>query len=84
MAARPDETDSASSGAAELDRLEHIRLANDWSYRELSDDMRRVNVDVPDKTLHSLLKNRPNPYDRTLYKIRQYLTIIENEKRATA
>jgi hypothetical protein len=74
MGAKPARIDSASSGSAELDRLEAIRLDQDWSYRELAADMRRARIVVSDKTLQSLLRYRPKrPYDRTLHKIRKYL-----------
>lgn len=60
-----------------VDRLNELRLTNDWSFRELAADIERVTgFVVSAQTLQPVLTapadERPKPYDRTVYKIRQY------------
>lgn len=71
---------SAASGTKELDQLDELRLEKNWSYRGLAEDMRRVGFYVNGKTLQSLLKYRPKPYDRTLHRVRQYLAVLAGER----
>jgi len=64
-----------------IDRLDALRLANDWSFRQLSSDMERVGVVLSAQTLHQVLADRETkPYDRTLYKIRKYLEHLDAER----
>jgi hypothetical protein len=66
-----------------LDRLVALRLAKDWSFRQLSSDMARVGVTCSAQTLHQVLMDRATkPYDRTLHKIRVYLEALKNERSA--
>lgn len=61
-----------------LDRLDALRLAKDWSFRQLSADMARVGISASSQTLHQVLTDRESkPYDRTLYKIRKYFEVID-------
>ncbi len=72
MAVKHSRVDSTAPRA--LDELDQIRLDNDWSYRELSEDMTRAGCPVADKTLQTMLRRRTRqPWDRTLHKIRRYL-----------
>jgi transcriptional regulator with XRE-family HTH domain len=83
-------TAGSKDGAGDLvERLDQMRLANDWSYRQLADAMQHAGVGVSSQTLHQLLTDRSiQPFDRTLYKIRQFLDVLDREsprrKRATA
>jgi hypothetical protein len=66
-----------------LDRIVALRLAKDWSFRQLSSDMARVGVTCSAQTLHQVLMDRATkPYDRTLHKIRVYLEALKNEERS--
>jgi hypothetical protein len=72
---------TGSLDSAALVRLDALRLANDWSFRQLSSDMQRVGVIVSAQTLHQLLTDRDaKPYDRTLYKIRKYFEALDAER----
>lgn len=64
-----------------LDRLAALRLARDWSFRELATDMERVTgFEISHGTLQSMLSaaatDRSKPYDRTINKIRLYLAEV--------
>jgi hypothetical protein len=75
-------TGNVDSGAA-LDRLDALRLANDWSFRQLSADMERVGIILSAQTLHQLLTDRDaKPYDRTLYKVTQYFEQLDAKRPA--
>jgi hypothetical protein len=64
-----------------IDRLDALRLANDWSFRQLSSEMERVGVLVSAQTLHQVLADRQaKPYDRTLYKIRKYFEHLDADR----
>jgi hypothetical protein len=80
MSPRTSSPDSGISATELLDRLEQLRLDKDWSYRQLSEDMRRAGYVLPAGTLHQLLEDRPNAYKRTLHKIRKYLASLEQQK----
>jgi hypothetical protein len=91
MAVKTTPVDSANEL---FDRLNDLRLARDWSYRQLANDIRRVTgFVVSAQTLQPVLTaapdDRPKPYDRTVHKIRLYLAQIEQstkpaKRRATA
>lgn len=88
MAPKTAPVDSADWSTL-LDQLNELRLSRDWSYRQLADDITAVTgFDISAQTLQPLLSvashERSKPYDRTLYKIRQYLAALEEGKRATA
>lgn len=56
--------------------LNNVRLAEDWTFDQLADDMDAEGYPVNVRTLHYLIRTMPkdaNPQDRTLYKIRKYL-----------
>ena len=62
----------------ELQELDRIRLAHDWSWSELAEQMSAASFPVAMRTLHYLVKGTKgthahDPNDRTLHKIRQYL-----------
>ena len=77
MAVKTGHVDSEDA----IDRLDALRLANDWSFRQLSADMERVGVTMSAQTLHQLLADRDvKPYDRTLYKIRKYFEQLDAER----
>lgn len=64
------------------EQLDALRLANDWSFRQLSADMARAGVKASAQTLHQVLTDRTSkPYDRTLHKIRLYLADLKDEAR---
>lgn len=71
----------------EFAELEAYRLEHDLSWPALAVDMaERVGVEISPRTLHYLCKRLPedgHALDRTLYKIRKYLTHVrELETRA--
>lgn len=81
MVVKPVQTDSA---ADLLDRLNTVRLARDWSYRQLADDIERVTgLEISAQTLQPLLsvprEERAQPYDRTVYKIREYFKALDKK-----
>ena len=83
MAAKPDRNDSEPVDL--LDQLNDVRLARDWSYRQLSDDIERATgFVISAQTLQPLLsvrrEERAKPFDRTLHKIREYLNAVRDEK----
>jgi hypothetical protein len=71
---------SSPSPALLLAKLDAIRLDRDWSMRELAIEMDRQGCGISPRTLHYLLRDKPNtkPFDRTLHKIRVYLTHVRN------
>jgi transcriptional regulator with XRE-family HTH domain len=75
MAVRTEQHGRADATRDPVGELDALRLQNDWSYRELAADMKRVaDVILSPATLHQILADRSiQPFDRTLYKIRQYL-----------
>jgi len=77
MAAKTGSLDSTDA----IDRLDALRLENDWSFRELSSEMERAGVILSAQTLHQLLADRDvKPYDRTLYKIRKYFDQLDGKR----
>ena len=75
---------SLSPLAADLHKLNAIRLARDWSMRELSNHMTARGFKVSTRVLHYLLTNPDpahRPYDRTQYKIREYLAHVRRQDR---
>jgi hypothetical protein len=71
-------------GADIVERLDAVRLSNDWSFRQLSAEMERVGITLSAQTLHQLLTDREaKPYDRTLHKVRRYLDERKSAKRST-
>lgn len=79
MAVRTGRVDSADA----LERLDALRLANDWSFRQLSADMARIGVALSAQTLHQLLTDPTvKPYDRTLHKVRVYLDALTPKRKA--
>lgn len=86
MAVKPAPIDT---DAALLDRLNEVRLSQDWSYRQLADDIARVTgLMMSAQTLQPLLSvpegERSKPYDRTLYKIRKYFEQLDSVGRQHA
>ncbi len=82
MGAQPVRTDSEARTL--LDQLDDVRLARDWSYRQLADDIARLTPFVVSaQTLQPLLTRRAErpgrPYDRTLHKVRLYLAALAGE-----
>lgn len=82
MAAKPAHVDRDTTIL--LDRLNDVRLARDWSYRQLAEDMARVTgFVISHATIQPLLSEAPphraKPYDRTLHKIRRYLETLSAE-----
>jgi hypothetical protein len=72
-----------------LEQLNAIRLRNDWSYRQLADDIKRVSTyEISAQTLQPMLSGsrdeRPKPYDRTIFKIREYLRLAAATKATAA
>jgi hypothetical protein len=57
------------------------RLAHDWTWQQLADDVHdRAGIQISARTLHYLTKHDDvHARDRTLHKIRQYLAAIEHE-----
>lgn len=86
MAVKTERIDRA---ADPLDRLNDVRLARDWSYRQLADDITRVTgFAISAATLQPLLgvprDHRPKPFDRTLNKIRRYLDALPAQPKQAA
>jgi transcriptional regulator with XRE-family HTH domain len=89
MAARTGHAGTKDSTADLVERLDQVRLANDWTYRELAAAMQREGVGLSSQTLHQLLSDRSSqPFDRTVHKIREFLATVERtvprRKRASA
>ncbi len=60
----------------ECAELDAYRLARDWTFQQLSDAMREIDINLAPRTLHYILKRAPvghRPLDRTLYKINLFL-----------
>jgi hypothetical protein len=79
---------SVETGPDLFDQLNAVRLSRDWSYRELAADIKEVTgFVVSAQTLQPLLsapaEDRGKPYDRTLHKIRCYLTAIAEPAKPT-
>lgn len=75
--------------SALVDELNALRLARDWSYRELAADVARVTgLAISFQTLQPLLAKpaaeRAKPYDRTIHKIRLYLASVLNDSQPAA
>jgi len=61
----------------ECRQLEAYRLAKDFNWEQLSASMKRRRTQIPPRTLEYLCKRAPEgscPRDRTLWKIRIYLS----------
>jgi len=71
---------------AVLEDLNEIRLRNDWSIRELAAAMSAAGFHLSARTLYALLKDREShePYDRTLYKVEQYVSQCHERDRRSA
>lgn len=69
-----------------LEDLNEIRLRNDWSIRELAAAMVAAGYHLSSRTLYMLLKDREThePYDRTLYKVEQYVADCQERDRRSA
>ena len=65
----------------ELAQLDERRLAHDWTWQQLADDMaERAAVVIAPRTLHYLIKHvEAHARDRTLHKIRKYIATIDAE-----
>lgn len=73
----------------EFAELDALRLDRDWTWLELSNDMKRIiGAEVSPRTLHFLCRRLPvngHALDRTMHKIRKYLAHVRAaEKRAEA
>jgi hypothetical protein len=88
MAVKPRRVDSTARDAASLlNQLDQLRLDNDWSYRELSEDMARAGCPMTAQGLQTVLRRTQEPWDRTLHKIQRYLAsrlVAAAPKRASA
>jgi len=61
----------------ELVELNEYRLTHDCTWVRLEEEMAALGILVPHRTLRQLVKSgrKRAPYDRTLYKIRQFLAL---------
>jgi hypothetical protein len=57
-------------------RIGNVRLAKDWSYKEIAQDMKRAGYPVSLHTLQRLIRTGGRPNSRTAYKITQYLKTL--------
>ena len=65
----------------EIAALNDYRLEHDCTWLELSAAMAEVGIHISPRTLYHLVKANPperKPRDRTLYKLRRFLTLMAN------
>lgn len=67
----------------ELKALDAYRLTHDLSFRALETEMIAAGCPVDSRTLHVLLRSNRDitPRERTLYKVRRFLTIIADRRK---
>jgi hypothetical protein len=56
--------------------LDAVRLQKNWTWAELAEQMKRVDLAMSPRTLHYIVKRMPpdaTPRDRTLFRIRKFL-----------
>lgn len=69
-----------------LERLAAYRLANDLTFEQLAEQMGAADFAVPARALHLALTSRlkTKPRDRTLYKISEFLKVLDERTRRNA
>lgn len=69
-----------------LERLAAYRLANDLTFEQLAEQMGAAGFAVPARALHLALTSRlkTKPRDRTLYKISEFLKVLDERERRNA
>ena len=69
----------------ELEALRDLRLARDWSWRQLGDHLHDCGVNVSPHTLQRLMADPSRqPNERTLYKLQRFLKNIQQTDGANA
>jgi transcriptional regulator with XRE-family HTH domain len=56
-----------------VERINQVRLAKDWTYKQLEAEMKMAQCPVSLHTLQRLIRAKGRPNSRTLYKLAQFL-----------